>query len=111
MQTNASQEMLRQFVSRIEKLEDDKSIVAVDIKETYDEAKSNGFDVKILRKIIAIRKKPEHERAEEETLLATYMANLDMLPLFEAADTPRIPAGQPSDAGRTPLDDAIERAA
>lgn len=74
---------LQQIISRIEKLEDEKSAIGLDIKEVYAEAKSMGFDPKIIRKVISIRNKDAAKRAEEEALLETYMAALGML-----ADTP-----------------------
>jgi uncharacterized protein (UPF0335 family) len=74
---------LKSIVTRIEKLEEEKATIAADIKEVYAEAKANGFDTKILRKIVALRRKAAAERAEEEALLDTYMAALGMLPLFE----------------------------
>lgn len=79
---------LRGIVERIEKLEDDKAAIAADIKEIYAEAKANGFDTKILRKVIALRKKEAAERAEEEAMLEVYMNALGMiadLPLGQAA--------------------------
>lgn len=79
---------LRGIVERIEKLEDDKAAIAADIKEIYAEAKANGFDTKILRKVIALRKKEAVERAEEEAMLEVYMNALGMiadLPLGQAA--------------------------
>jgi uncharacterized protein (UPF0335 family) len=75
--------MLKSLVERVERLEEEKKAIAADIKEVYAEAKANGFDVKILRKVIAIRKKDAAQRAEEEALVETYMAALGML-----ADTP-----------------------
>ena len=74
---------LQQIISRIEKLEDEKSAISLDIKEVYGEAKSMGFDPKIIRKVVSIRAKDAAKRAEEEALLDTYMAALGML-----ADTP-----------------------
>jgi uncharacterized protein (UPF0335 family) len=65
---------LRNFISRIERLEEDKKGIADDIKEVFGEAKGEGFDVKVLRKVIALRKKDPEERAEEEELLELYMA-------------------------------------
>src|SRR5690349_6130787 len=76
---------LRAFVERIERLEEEKAALSNDIKEVYAEAKSNGFDTKALRKIISLRKKEEHERLEEEAMLATYMQALGMIP--QLADT------------------------
>jgi uncharacterized protein (UPF0335 family) len=68
-----SAEQLRNFVDRIERLEQDKAGIADDIKDCYAEAKSLGYDVKILRKVIALRKKKPNERREEEELLDIYL--------------------------------------
>jgi uncharacterized protein (UPF0335 family) len=68
---------LKTFIMRIEKLEEDKQGIADDIKEVYGEAKGEGFDVKILRKVIALRKKDPEERAEEEELLELYMSAIN----------------------------------
>jgi uncharacterized protein (UPF0335 family) len=79
---------LRALVERIERLEEDKAAISGDIKEVYAEAKANGFDTKILRKVIALRKKEAAARAEEESMLALYMDALGMLadlPLGQAA--------------------------
>ena len=79
---------LRSFVERIERLEEEKKALAEDIKEVYAEAKGNGFDVKILRKVISLRKRDRAELDEEETILELYMRALGMLadtPLGEAA--------------------------
>lgn len=79
---------LQAIVARIETLEDDKAAISADIKEVYSEAKANGFDTKILRKVIALRKKEAAERAEEEAMLEVYMNALGMiadLPLGQAA--------------------------
>jgi len=74
---------LKSLVERIERLEEEKATIAGDIKEVYAEAKANGFDTKILRKVISLRKKEAAEREEEESMLALYMAALGHL-----ADTP-----------------------
>ena len=71
---------LRSFVDRIERLEEEKKALANDIKEVYAEAKGNGFDTKILRKVISIRKLEDAERQEQESLLELYMAALGMVP-------------------------------
>ena len=71
-------DQLRSIIERIERLEEDKKAIADDIKEIYGEAKSNGFDVAILRKIIALRTKPAAERAEEEAVLELYLQALGM---------------------------------
>jgi len=79
---------LASIVDRIEKLELEKADIADLIKDVYTEAKSNGFDVKILRKIIVQRKKTDEERKLEQDLIDTYMNVLGMLadlPLGQAA--------------------------
>lgn len=79
---------LASIVNRIEKLELEKADIADLIKDVYTEAKSNGFDVKILRKIIVQRKKTDEERKLEQDLIDTYMNALGMLadlPLGQAA--------------------------
>ena len=82
---NSTKDQLKTIVFRIERLEEEKASLAEDIKNVYAEAKSNGFDVKILRKIIGLRKKDSQELMEQEMVLATYLHALDMaapLPLF-----------------------------
>jgi uncharacterized protein (UPF0335 family) len=74
---------LKSLVERIERLEEEKKTLSADIKEVYAEAKANGFDTKILRKVIALRKKETAVREEEQSMLEVYMAALGML-----ADTP-----------------------
>lgn len=74
---------IKSIVERIEKLEEEKAAISGDIKEVFSEAKSNGFDVKILKKVLALRKQEAHKRAEEQALLSVYMDALGML-----ADTP-----------------------
>lgn len=73
-----SSEQLNNIVSRIERLEHDKACVGEDIKAVYSEAKSEGFDPKIIREIIKIRKKDAHEIEHEELLLSTYKIALGM---------------------------------
>ncbi|MEQ8403903.1 MAG: DUF2312 domain-containing protein [Oceanicaulis sp.] len=69
----AAREQLKQFVARIERLEEEKASLAADIKEVYAEAKSFGYDTKVLRKVISIRKQDRHEREEQEALLELYL--------------------------------------
>ncbi|WP_376985282.1 DUF2312 domain-containing protein [Bosea sp. R86505] len=66
-------DQLKSIVERIERLEEEKKTIADDIKEVYAEAKGNGYDVKVLRKVIAIRKRDANERAEEEAILNLYL--------------------------------------
>ena len=77
---------LRTIVERIERLEEEKKTIAGDIKEVYAEAKGNGFDTKILRKVISLRKKDASERQEEESMIDVYLAALGMAPQAEAAE-------------------------
>ena len=67
---------LRAFIERIERLEEEKKALADDIKDVYAEAKGNGFDVKIMRKIVSIRKQDRDKRREEEEILDLYLAAL-----------------------------------
>jgi uncharacterized protein (UPF0335 family) len=68
-----SRAQLRGFVERVERLEEDKAAVADDIKEVYAEAKAFGYDTKIIRKVIALRKMDPAERAEQQALLDLYL--------------------------------------
>jgi len=72
--TQAAQTRLRTIIERIERLELDKAAVANDLKEVYAEAKGEGFDVKILRKIVRIRKMDAAKRTEEEALIDLYLS-------------------------------------
>lgn len=74
-----ARDQLRAFVERIERLEEEKKTVADDIKDVYGEAKGMGFDTKILKKVIALRKKDEQERREEDLVLDTYLHALGMI--------------------------------
>jgi len=74
----AAQE-LRLFVERVERLEEEKKGIADDIKEVMSEMKGRGYDTKIVRKIIAIRRKKKGEHEEEAMILETYMAALGMI--------------------------------
>ncbi|CAM3149926.1 DUF2312 domain-containing protein [Asticcacaulis taihuensis] len=71
--SGAAQTRLRTIIERIERLEEDKAGIMGDIKEVYDEAKGEGFDVKILRKVVSLRKKDKVKRDEEETILDLYL--------------------------------------
>jgi len=75
-----ARDQLRAFVERIERLEEEKKTIADDIKDVYGEAKGMGFDTKILKKTIALRKKDEQERMEEQMILETYLIALGMAP-------------------------------
>ncbi|MBL4693110.1 MAG: DUF2312 domain-containing protein [Magnetovibrio sp.] len=69
---------LRSFVERIERLEEEKAALAADIREVYSEAKGTGFDVKILRQVVRLRKMEESDRQEQEEILDLYKRALNM---------------------------------
>ncbi|MEN5083743.1 DUF2312 domain-containing protein [Bosea sp. TWI1241] len=66
-------DQLKTIVERIERLEEEKKTIADDIKEVYAEAKGNGYDVAVLRKVVALRKRDLGERKEEEAILDLYL--------------------------------------
>jgi uncharacterized protein (UPF0335 family) len=80
---NVAAERLMSIVERIEKLEEERKALQADIKDIYTEAKSAGFDTKVLRMLIASRKKDQDEWEAQQALLETYMRALGQL-----ADTP-----------------------
>ena len=69
---------LRSLVERVERLEEEKSALSADIREVYSEAKSAGFDIRILRQIVRLRKLDGTDRREQEELLDLYKRALDM---------------------------------
>ncbi|MCA0399256.1 MAG: DUF2312 domain-containing protein [Proteobacteria bacterium] len=69
---------LKALIERVERLEEEKKQIADDIKDVYAEAKANGFDTKILRKIVSLRRQDANERREQEELLDTYLRALGM---------------------------------
>jgi uncharacterized protein (UPF0335 family) len=73
-----SAERLRSFVERIERLEEEKAALAGDIREVYSEAKGSGFDIKVMRQIMRLRKLDKGERQEQEAMLETYLRALGM---------------------------------
>lgn len=72
--TNFAKDQLKSLVERIERLEEEKAALAADIKEVYAEAKGHGFDIKILRKVVRIRKMDAAERSTEEEMLDLYLS-------------------------------------
>jgi len=71
---------LKSFVERIERLEEERRALGADIKEVYAEAKGTGFDVKIMRQVIRLRRMDKDDLDEQETLLDVYRRALGMLP-------------------------------
>lgn len=78
--TEVARDRLRSFVERIERLEEEKKTIGDDIKDVYGEAKSTGFDTKVLREVIKLRKLDQNERMELESILDTYLHALGMAP-------------------------------
>ncbi len=72
--TAAAQGRLKSFCERIERLEEDKAAIAADLKEVFLEAKGEGFDTKIIRKVIRLRKQDKAKRQEEEALVDLYLS-------------------------------------
>lgn len=86
--SNATDDRLRLLIERVERLEEEKKGIADDIKDVYAEAKAVGYDAKIMRQIVRLRKMKPDDRAEMEALLDTYKAALGLLvgtPLGDAA--------------------------
>lgn len=69
---------LMQYMSRVEKLESDKAEIMEDIKQVYDEAKVNGFDVKIMKQVIKLRKLDPNKLAEQDALIELYRSALEI---------------------------------
>ena len=74
--TSAAQGRLQSIIERVERLEEDKAAVQADIKEVFAEAKGEGYDVKVLRKVIRKRKQDKAKRLEEEAIEDLYMSAL-----------------------------------
>jgi len=79
MSEGVSADRLRGFVERLESLEEEKRATQERLAEVFAEAKGEGFDVKILRQILRLRRQPSHERAEAEEMIEVYMRALGMV--------------------------------
>jgi uncharacterized protein (UPF0335 family) len=77
---------LKSFIERIERLEEEKKALGDDIRDVYSEAKASGFEAKIMRQIVKIRKMDKDELDEQEALLETYLLALGMRGAREAAE-------------------------
>lgn len=99
---NSAQNQLRQFIEQIEHLEEEKKAIAEDIKDKFAEAKATGFDVKVMREVLKLRKKSKDDRDEEQAILDTYLHALGML-----ADTPLGQAAMARD-GLTPQGEVLQ---
>jgi uncharacterized protein (UPF0335 family) len=69
---------LKSFIERIERLEEEKAALAADIREVYSEAKGTGFDVKIMRQVVRLRKMETADRQEQDAILDLYLSALGM---------------------------------
>lgn len=76
---SSQQNQLRQFIEQIERLEDEKKALSDDIRDKFAEAKATGFDVKVMRQVLRLRKKSKSERQEESSVLDVYLHALGML--------------------------------
>jgi uncharacterized protein (UPF0335 family) len=76
--TRFAKDQLKAFVERIERLEEEKKAIADDIRDVYAEAKAVGYDAKIMRQIVRLRKMKPDDRAEMEAILDTYKAALGL---------------------------------
>ena len=74
--TNFAKDQLKALVERVERLEEEKGALTSDIKEVYAEAKGHGFDTKIIRDVVRMRKKSEAEREERAALIDLYLSAL-----------------------------------
>ena len=79
--TDITNNQLQSVIERVERMEAEKAAVAEDIKQIYLEAKGNGFDTKIIRKVIAMRKKSAEEREAERAMIEVYLGQLSDTPL------------------------------
>jgi uncharacterized protein (UPF0335 family) len=77
--TKFAKEQLKAIIERVERLEEEKKTLSDDIRDVYAEAKGNGFDVAALKTIVRLRKMDANERAENETVVETYMQALGMI--------------------------------
>ena len=78
MSNGPNKDEVMQYINRIEKLEEEKRATSDDIKSVYLEVKSTGYDPKIIRKLVSMRRKSKEERQEEEALLELYMSAIGM---------------------------------
>lgn len=78
MAQSVAADQLKSIIERVERLEEEKKAIGDDIKDVYAEAKANGFDTKVLRKIVSLRKQDRDQRMEEEAILELYKQALGM---------------------------------
>ncbi|MEY3597223.1 MAG: hypothetical protein RL543_1176 [Pseudomonadota bacterium] len=78
MSNTVAADQLKAFIERIERLEEEKAALAGDLREVYSEAKGNGYDTKVMRKIVSMRRKDHAERQEEQAIMELYLQALGM---------------------------------
>jgi uncharacterized protein (UPF0335 family) len=78
MAKNFAKDQLKALVERIERLEEEKAALTADIREVYSEAKGHGFDTKIMRQVVRLRRLDRADRQEQEAILDLYLAALGM---------------------------------
>lgn len=83
---NITADQLRSYIERIERLEEEKRVLADDIKDVFAEAKSNGFDTKTMKQVMKLRKMDANERDEQDYMLDVYKRALGMLPELDEAE-------------------------
>ena len=79
----AAQTQLRQYVEQLERLEEEKKAISDDMRDKFAEIKAVGFDIKVMRQILRLRKKSKDDRDEEDAILATYLHALGMIDSFD----------------------------
>ena len=84
----SAQNQLRQLIEQIERLEEEKKALSGDIRDKFAESKALGFDVKVMRQVLRLRKKSQSERQEEDTILDVYLHALGMLAAVADNDAP-----------------------
>ena len=80
-----ARDQLKSIVERVERLEEEKKAISDDIRDVFAEAKANGFDIKVLRQVVRLRKQDLAERQEQDAVRDLYLQALGMLPEFESA--------------------------
>jgi uncharacterized protein (UPF0335 family) len=76
--TGFAKDQLKSFINRIERLEEERAALSADIREVYSEAKGTGFDVKIMRQVVRLRKMETADRQEQDAILDLYLSALGM---------------------------------
>ena len=89
----ATDDRLRLLIERVERLEEEKKGIADDIRDVYAEGKAVGYDTKIMRQVLKLRKLDREDRQEQETLLDLYLQALGMIPGSEG-EAGEMPDGQ-----------------